>query len=104
MEKFQLIIIGGGPGGYSAALRGAALGLKTLLIEQERLGGTCLNHGCIPTKASFCASLYRSLNRPRNSVSLPARLPLITRQFKGTKTPWWKTSSAAWRGCSNPPE
>ncbi|HOA35888.1 MAG TPA: dihydrolipoyl dehydrogenase [Bacillota bacterium] len=62
MDKFQLAIIGGGPGGYSAALRGAALGLKTLLVEEERLGGTCLNHGCIPTKSLLhSASLYRSL-------------------------------------------
>lgn len=62
MERFQLIVIGGGPGGYGAALRGAALGLKTLLIERERLGGTCLNHGCIPTKSLvYSASLYRAL-------------------------------------------
>lgn len=62
MENFQLTVIGGGPGGYSAALRGAALGLKTLLIEKERLGGTCLNHGCIPTKSLiYSASLYRKL-------------------------------------------
>ncbi len=61
-EHFQLIVIGGGPGGYSAALRGAALGLKTLLIEKERLGGNCLNHGCIPTKSLvYSASLYRDL-------------------------------------------
>lgn len=62
MEQFQLTVIGGGPGGYSAALRGAALGLKTLLIEKERLGGTCLNHGCIPTKSLLhSAALYRNL-------------------------------------------
>lgn len=60
MEQFQLTVIGGGPGGYSAALRGAALGLKTLLVERENLGGTCLNHGCIPTKSLLhSASLYR---------------------------------------------
>ena len=62
MEQFQLTVIGGGPGGYSAALRGAALGLKTLLVERERPGGTCLNHGCIPTKSLLhSASLYREL-------------------------------------------
>ncbi len=67
MEKFQLIIIGGGPGGYSAALRGAALGLKTLVIEKERLGGTCLNHGCIPTKSLvYSAFLYRKLKEAGN--------------------------------------
>lgn len=47
----DLIIIGGGPGGYAAALRAKDRGLDVLLIEEERLGGTCLNRGCIPTKA-----------------------------------------------------
>ncbi|HCY85288.1 MAG TPA: dihydrolipoyl dehydrogenase, partial [Desulfobacteraceae bacterium] len=46
----QLVIIGGGPGGYVAALKGAALGARVTLIEKENLGGTCLNWGCIPSK------------------------------------------------------
>jgi dihydrolipoamide dehydrogenase len=50
MEK-ELVIIGGGPGGYVAAIRAAQLGGKVTLIEKEELGGTCLNWGCIPTKA-----------------------------------------------------
>jgi dihydrolipoamide dehydrogenase len=51
-NTFDLIIIGSGPGGYVAAIRGAQLGLKTALIEKEKhLGGTCLNVGCIPSKA-----------------------------------------------------
>ncbi len=62
MAEFQLVVIGGGPGGYSAALRSAALGLNTLLVEKEQLGGTCLNHGCIPTKTlAYTATLYRQL-------------------------------------------
>jgi dihydrolipoamide dehydrogenase len=48
---FDLVVIGGGPGGYVAALRAAQLGLRTALIEREQLGGICLNWGCIPTKA-----------------------------------------------------
>jgi len=51
----KIIIIGGGPGGYVAAIRAAQLGAQPILIEKNRLGGTCLNWGCIPTKA-----LYRS--------------------------------------------
>lgn len=47
----DLLVIGGGPGGYVAAIRGAQNGLKVALIEEDRLGGTCLNYGCIPTKA-----------------------------------------------------
>ncbi|MFT5180625.1 MAG: dihydrolipoamide dehydrogenase, partial [Alphaproteobacteria bacterium] len=50
-SKFDLIIVGGGPGGYVAAIRAAQLGLKTVLVEANHLGGICLNWGCIPTKA-----------------------------------------------------
>lgn len=50
-EAFDVIVLGGGPGGYVAALRAAAVGLKTALVEKNRLGGVCLNRGCIPTKA-----------------------------------------------------
>jgi len=49
--KFDLVVIGSGPGGYVAAIRGSQLGLKTAIIEKENLGGVCLNWGCIPTKA-----------------------------------------------------
>src|SRR3990170_3381275 len=51
MPKYDLAIIGGGPGGYVAAIRAAQLGLKTAVIEKERIGGLCLNWGCIPSKA-----------------------------------------------------
>ncbi|HET9025159.1 MAG TPA: FAD-dependent oxidoreductase, partial [Burkholderiaceae bacterium] len=47
----QLLVIGGGPGGYVAAIRAAQLGIATVLVEGEQLGGTCLNIGCIPSKA-----------------------------------------------------
>ena len=49
-KNYDIIVIGGGPAGYSAAIRGAQLGAKVLLIEKDRLGGTCLNRGCVPTK------------------------------------------------------
>ena len=51
MDAYDLIVIGGGPGGYVAAARAAQLGVKTALVEKEALGGTCLNWGCIPTKS-----------------------------------------------------
>src|ERR1700759_1452498 len=50
-ESFDIVVIGGGPGGYVAAIRAAQLGLKTAVVEREHLGGICLNWGCIPTKA-----------------------------------------------------
>src|SRR3954447_12547688 len=50
-SAFDVVIVGGGPGGYPAAIRAAQLGLRTAVIEKERAGGVCLNWGCIPTKA-----------------------------------------------------
>src|SRR5687767_4663900 len=50
-QSFDLVVVGGGPGGYVAAIRAAQLGLRTALVEREHLGGICLNWGCIPTKA-----------------------------------------------------
>ena len=55
-SKFDVVIVGGGPGGYVAAIRAAQLGLKAAVIEREHLGGICLNWGCIPTKALLRAS------------------------------------------------
>jgi dihydrolipoamide dehydrogenase len=51
LDQKDVVIIGGGPGGYVAAIHAAHLGAEVALIEKDRLGGTCLNHGCIPTKA-----------------------------------------------------
>ena len=50
-ERYDVAILGGGPGGYVAAIRAGQLGLKTVLVEKEKVGGTCLHRGCIPTKA-----------------------------------------------------
>ena len=55
-ESFDVIVVGGGPGGYVCAIRCAQLGLKTALVERENLGGICLNWGCIPTKALLRSS------------------------------------------------
>jgi dihydrolipoamide dehydrogenase len=55
-QSFDLIVLGGGPGGYVAAIRAAQLGMKTALVEREHLGGICLNWGCIPTKALLRSS------------------------------------------------
>ncbi len=62
MNEYQLIVIGAGPGGYEAAIRAAQLGLTTALVENRQVGGTCLNRGCIPTKALLhAAALYRGV-------------------------------------------
>ncbi len=55
-QSFDMIVIGAGPGGYVAAIRGAQLGLKVAIVEREHMGGICLNWGCIPTKAMLRSS------------------------------------------------
>jgi len=64
MTNYDLAIIGSGPGGYVAAIRAAQLGLKTCILEKEKIGGVCLNWGCIPTKAlSASASALYNIER-----------------------------------------
>ncbi|MGQ0794372.1 MAG: dihydrolipoyl dehydrogenase [Deltaproteobacteria bacterium] len=59
MEKFNLTVIGSGPGGYIAAIRAAQLGMKVAIVERDKPGGVCLNWGCIPSKAILkCAEIY----------------------------------------------
>src|SRR5271170_6804589 len=63
-QTFDLIVVGGGPGGYVAAIRAAQLGMKAAAVEREHLGGICLNWGCIPTKALLRSSeIYHLLHR-----------------------------------------
>ena len=62
MNEFDVVVIGGGPGGYAAGIRAAQLGLSVALVEREALGGTCLNWGCIPTKSLLhSAELYTQM-------------------------------------------
>jgi dihydrolipoamide dehydrogenase len=80
-EQFDLVIIGGGPGGYVAALRAAQLGMKVAVVEKrDTLGGTCLNEGCIPSKALLDSSEYFALARDgfrRHGIVIePPRLDL----------------------------
>lgn len=66
MERFDLVIIGGGPAGYEAAAAAGAGGLRTALVEKDALGGTCLNRGCIPTKTMLhSAEAFRQLQEER---------------------------------------
>ena len=61
-NKFDLLIIGAGPGGYVAAKKAAKLGMSVVIIEKGPIGGTCINRGCIPMKALLRAStLYREI-------------------------------------------
>ncbi len=71
--KYDLIVIGGGPGGYAAAIRAGQLGKKVACVEMERAGGTCLNWGCIPSKALLkSAELYTSMTKKAGDFGLSA--------------------------------
>ena len=66
-DIYDLIVLGSGPGGYVAAIRAAQLGLKTAIVEREKLGGICLNWGCIPTKALLrSAEIYHFMHHARD--------------------------------------
>jgi dihydrolipoamide dehydrogenase len=70
--SFDVVVVGGGPGGYVAALRAAQLGAKTAIVEKDRLGGTCLVRGCIPTKALLQSSELYSLAKSGAPFGLKA--------------------------------
>jgi dihydrolipoamide dehydrogenase len=78
-RSFDLVVLGGGSGGYAAALRAAELGKSVVLIEKDRLGGTCLHRGCIPTKALLHAAEVADHVRSASSVG-------VTAQFQGIDT------------------
>ena len=71
-DSFDLIVIGAGPGGYVAAIRGAQLGLSVAVIEREHMGGICLNWGCIPTKAMLRSAEVFHLMHRANEFGLSA--------------------------------
>src|SRR5438067_11529471 len=70
--SFDVVVIGGGPGGYVAALRSAQLGARTAIVEKDRMGGTCLVRGCIPTKALLQSSELYTLTKAGQPFGLVA--------------------------------
>jgi dihydrolipoamide dehydrogenase len=86
--KTQVVVLGAGPAGYSAAFRCADLGLETVIVERySTLGGVCLNVGCIPSKALLhVAKLSKKRKRWPNTASFSAnRKPTLTRSAPGKK-------------------
>jgi dihydrolipoamide dehydrogenase len=73
-EQFDLVVIGGGPGGYAAALYGTAAGLRVAIVERDKVGGTCLHRGCIPAKEFLeTAAVFRTVKEAgRFGVQVPA--------------------------------
>jgi dihydrolipoamide dehydrogenase len=73
-DEFDVVVLGGGPGGYAAALRAAQLDLSVALVEKDKLGGTCLHRGCIPTKALLHAGEIADATREAGQFGIQAEL------------------------------
>src|SRR2546428_1637289 len=79
VDEFDLVVVGGGNGGYTAAIRATQLGLTAALIERDKVGGTCLHRGCIPTKAWLESSGF--LERVRRASALGVRVDNISLDY-----------------------
>src|SRR5690348_17192711 len=95
-DTFDIVILGGGSGGYACALRAAELGLSVALVERDKVGGTCLHYGCIPTKALLHAAEVADAARESEQFGIRASLDgidmagvhsykdaVVTRLYKG---------------------
>jgi dihydrolipoamide dehydrogenase len=85
--KYDLVVIGAGPGGYVAAIRAGQLGLKTAVVERDRIGGVCLNYGCIPSKSLIYASGLFDKIRHADALGFVVGQPKVD----GTKLQEWKS-------------
>lgn len=87
-KEYDLVILGGGTGGYVAAIRASQLGWKTAVVEKGKLGGTCLHAGCIPSKALLrSAEVYAQTKIAKRSASLRAMCASILRRCKRASLP-----------------
>src|SRR4029453_4117321 len=98
-NDFDLVVLGAGTGGYAAAFRASPLGLKVALVDEDKLGGTCLHRGCIPTKALLESAAFAErirhaadfgLNLPGEAVIDYAQMAkrrdqVVTRMWKGVQ-------------------
>jgi dihydrolipoamide dehydrogenase len=86
-SKFDLVVVGAGPGGYVAAIRAGQLGLKTAVVERDRIGGVCLNYGCIPSKSLIYASGLFDKIRHADALGFVVGEPKVD----GAKLQEWKS-------------
>jgi dihydrolipoamide dehydrogenase len=95
-EQFDLVVVGGGPGGYAAALYGASAGLSVALIEKDKVGGTCLHRGCIPAKEFLeTAAVYRHVAGAKE-FGIEAGQPMV--DFAVSQARKQKVVEGLWKG------
>jgi dihydrolipoamide dehydrogenase len=95
-EQFDVVVIGGGPGGYAAALHGALLGLNIAVVEKDKVGGTCLHRGCIPAKEFLeTATVYRTVAGAKE-FGIQTDQPTI--EFSQSQARKQKVVDQLWRG------
>lgn len=95
-NQYDVVVIGGGPGGYTAAIRAAQLGLRTALVEKREVGGTCLNRGCIPTKAMLhAACLFRQI---KSCEQFGISVSNVAVDYKRLLAYMWNTTSQLRQG------
>ncbi len=95
-EQFDLAVIGGGPGGYAAALYGASVGLNVALVEKDKVGGTCLHRGCIPAKEFLeTAAVYRHVAGAKE-FGIDAGQPIV--DFAVSQARKQKVVDGLWKG------
>ncbi|WP_394658188.1 FAD-dependent oxidoreductase, partial [uncultured Novosphingobium sp.] len=87
-DTYDVIVLGSGPGGYVAAIRASQLGLKTAIVEREKLGGICLNWGCIPTKALLrSAEVFHQMKNAKayglSAENIAADLDAVVKRSRG---------------------
>lgn len=100
-EKYDVIVIGAGPGGYVAAIKAAKLGFKTAVIEAREAGGTCLNRGCIPAKAMIhAAEVYRSAKECERFGIHAENVTFVLKKYLNTKKRQQNSLCQVWKGCS----
>ncbi|KAF6509925.1 Dihydrolipoamide dehydrogenase of branched-chain alpha-keto acid dehydrogenase [Geobacillus stearothermophilus] len=97
-KEYDVVILGGGTGGYVAAIRASQLGLKTAVVEKGKLGGTCLHAGCIPSKALLrSAEVYAQTKIARRLASSSVMCALISRKCRRAKQ---RLSTSSIKVCS----
>src|SRR5713101_3855392 len=97
-EPFDIVVIGGGPGGYAAALYAAGIGLSVAVVEKDKVGGTCLHRGCIPAKEFLeTATVYRTVAGAKE-FGILSDPPLV--EFSQSQARKQKIVDQLWRGLS----